>query len=646
VSVRSWLTGQLAPTPGRPLWRRLGLGAGVLVLLAAAVLVAVALGSGTTAVLAAMAALFTLIGAFGGSLRADLRVLAWFAPAVVLVIWLGHSVAAWSPWWGLAVLLPAVAVAGALSAAGPRARAVGSPLASAAAIGVGLTSVSSTSPTVTFVACAVGAALVVLWRVVRGIGDPTLRTRQALAAVFSTDTPAAVENAWHLVRSNPAQQWMVDVLLAGEVWRAAGRAQQAWSESDPETDPDLESAAQEVAEVVAVRRPGPPAADPPATLPPASGGPVARARALRAQALERAAAAARARDDTLVRLPAGTPPLVLLRERLLSWRSPELLHTVRGVLAAAVVGAVVARDPTNPLNPTMLATSVSLLQPSLRETAGRLVQRTAGTVAGVAVSLLLLGILPDSALLVAAVVAVALVFASLGRWMPAMYASTAVMAILLQSGTGRLDPFSGPWLYLLDLLGVIVATLVIGVLVVPGPRRDPAELAATALGAAHELVAAATAEELLAAPAPRDPAALRLRHAATATTQVVGRLGSARLSRDDRALRPQLRALAEHLEGLLDDAGALGVVAGARSAGEAGTGGRRDEHVRKALGRVADVLAPAASSAAARPTVLPDVPETRTPGLGASMLAHAYALRVAADRLTPTAAPTPAPGRR
>ncbi|MGI4894760.1 MAG: hypothetical protein ACRYF3_06585, partial [Janthinobacterium lividum] len=171
MSARSWFGDQLASTPGRPLRLRLGLGAGVLLLLALAVVAALALGSGIAAVLAALAALFTLLGAFGGSLRADLRVLAWFAPAVVVVMWLGQVVATRSPWWGLAVLLPAVAVAGALSAAGPRARAVGSPLASAAAIGVGLTSLGTTGPADTLVACAVGAALVVLWRVLRGLSD-------------------------------------------------------------------------------------------------------------------------------------------------------------------------------------------------------------------------------------------------------------------------------------------------------------------------------------------------------------------------------------------------------------------------------------------------------------------------------------------
>src|SRR5882672_5269761 len=58
----------------------------MLVVIAAAAGLGVLVGLGGAAVLAALSAMFCMMAAFGGTLRADLRLLAWFGPLLIVVL--------------------------------------------------------------------------------------------------------------------------------------------------------------------------------------------------------------------------------------------------------------------------------------------------------------------------------------------------------------------------------------------------------------------------------------------------------------------------------------------------------------------------------------------------------------------------------
>ena len=58
----------------------------------------VLVGLGAAAVLAALSAMFWLMASFGGTLRADLRLLAWFGPLLVVAVGGLKSLAAVAPW--------------------------------------------------------------------------------------------------------------------------------------------------------------------------------------------------------------------------------------------------------------------------------------------------------------------------------------------------------------------------------------------------------------------------------------------------------------------------------------------------------------------------------------------------------------------
>jgi hypothetical protein len=77
-------------------------------------------GLGSAAILAGLTAMFCLMAAFGGSLAADLRLLAWFGPVLVVASGGVRLLSEYAPWVAVGLLVVIVFVACLLPVLGPR----------------------------------------------------------------------------------------------------------------------------------------------------------------------------------------------------------------------------------------------------------------------------------------------------------------------------------------------------------------------------------------------------------------------------------------------------------------------------------------------------------------------------------------------
>lgn len=138
-AVRGWLRQQMIGDTAFSLDRpSLLFGSLFLVSMQIAVILAVILGCGTAAILAALTAMLVLIAAFGGPLRSDLRLLAWFGPVFILAVDGSHGLASLSPWGTIPVIVLIVFLAGLLPAYSTRYATVGLALVLGVLIGFGI----------------------------------------------------------------------------------------------------------------------------------------------------------------------------------------------------------------------------------------------------------------------------------------------------------------------------------------------------------------------------------------------------------------------------------------------------------------------------------------------------------------------------
>lgn len=451
------------------------------------------LGLGNAAVLAALTALFCLIAAVGGPLWADLRLLAWFAPAVILAVGVPRLVGEVSQWAAIALLVAIVVIAGLLPALGPRFVTVGLGLGMASLFGYGFQLTGTASAGQILAAPALAVGVIVLLRVLIGAKDPGKQTREALADAL---TEGAQERAARLWLADRPRRWTGGVLGGTFRYRAATglleiRRKRLDSTEIGET---LDAAKEEAARLAdAVRSPAAPDDVEPVRRKEPAELPGATARLVTAlwDSLETIRTAAIERDESRVDVPKG------LRKELrrielsgaFSWRSAQFRHALRCGLGVALALVVASFRPGDPLTVSFLLGTFAIMQPEWRDSLSKAWQRIGGSLGGAVVLTLVLWLLPQGFLLPVGLVALLGGF-SVMRTRPTIFNGCMVlMSVGMNATTKHLDPryVLVEYLLLMVLAGAIA--LLFGFAAIPGvPKPGPAERFGTAVGATRTLL--------------------------------------------------------------------------------------------------------------------------------------------------------------
>ena len=370
-------------------------------------------GLDDVAVYAALVGLYVAMGAFGGTLRADLSILAAVALALVAAVALPALLAPVAPWAAALVVLLMVGLTSLVTVLGQRYVPVEQGIGLITVYAYGYLHPGVVEPVPVVAATFLVLAVVVVIRVVGGLPDPDAPLRAALADVLSTGGRHAVEKAAVIWLRGPGKAWTADVLVGGLRVDSAVRALRHRSER---LSPDsgsvraraLEATLQQVTEQARdlaglVRAKRPPAVassgrDAPCAVETLH--PLDRPLGvIAADALTRIEAAGRHRD------PAPVPDATALQRAYvrttlrgtLSWSSPRLRHAVRLVSALSIgfVLTAVAVPPAFAL-PLLMGT-YGVLQPTWADSVGQARRRVVGLVAGAAVASLVVLLLPPAA---------------------------------------------------------------------------------------------------------------------------------------------------------------------------------------------------------------------------------------------------------
>jgi len=454
------------------------------------------LGLGNAAVLAALTALFCLIAAVGGPLWADLRLLAWFAPALILAVGVPRLLGAVSQWAAIGLLVAIVVVSGLLPVLGPRFVTVGLGLGMASLFGYGFQLTGTASAGQILGAPALAVGVVILLRVLMGAKDPAKPTRDALADALSTGTSETQERAARLWLADRPRRWTGGVLGGLFRYRAATglleiRRKRLNSTKISET---LDAAKEEAARLAeAVRSPTAPNDVEPVRRNEPGDLPGATARLVTAlwEALETIRTAATERDESRVDVPKG------LRKELrrielsgaFSWQSAQFRHALRCGLGVGSALVVASFRPGDPLTVSFLLATFAILQPEWRDSLGKAWQRIGGSLGGAVVLSLVLWLLPQGFLLPIGLVALLGGF-SFMQTRPAVFNGCMVlMSVGMNATTRHLDPryVLVEYLLLMVLAGAIA--LLFGFAAIPGvPKPGPAERFENAVGTTRQLL--------------------------------------------------------------------------------------------------------------------------------------------------------------
>lgn len=462
----------------------------VVVVMGGAILIAHQLGSGASTIIAGFTAIFFALGVGGGSLRADLRKVAWYGPLVALSASVPRVVAEQNKGLALALVCVVIFVAGLLPVLGKNYAQAGLGLGLATMLGFALqTDTGSGGQTVG--AAFVGVVFVVLLRIGLKIRDPSDLTRDLVARTLTQEDPDFDQAYTMWLRDTPTR-WASEVLRTAVGYRAVRSVLSA----DEGGRADRRAA--QVAAVIASREPGQPntteasADEAPGTAASASG---ALTRAL--QALDRIEHTARERDTTPLR---EAPPIrrALTRASIrsvLTWQSEILRHALRTTLGVLITfllawATIGSRDP---LVTSMATAAFAILQISWTESLLKAKQRLTGVAAGAGAMALALWILPEQALLPFSLLA-----ALAGLWLIATNQVLSIGCFVVVSvgmnvvGRG-LDPTRTLLEYVLLLLAAVMLGLLLGFVVVPhlSPQRFDERVRTTQKAAAELLRCAA-----------------------------------------------------------------------------------------------------------------------------------------------------------
>ncbi|RZQ63283.1 FUSC family protein [Amycolatopsis suaedae] len=481
-------------------------------------------GLGGTAILAGLTALFCLIAAFGGTLRGDLRLLAGFAPALVLGAGVPRLLGEVSHWLAIAVLVLVVFAAGLVPALGQRYVTVGLGLGLASAFGYGFQLTGSASPPQVLGAPALAVAVAVVIRVLAGLRDPAGPARKALADALTGEAGAA-DRAARLWLTERPRRWSARVLGETLRYRAARDVlddrRHSFGDAAGSVERSLAAADEEAARIAElVRARSAPADTQEPARPGVPGGlPGASGRWLDTvwSSLDAVRTAATERDESTVDLPKSLRRRVLAGELrgALSWRSAQLRHAVRVALGMAIALSVATLRPGDPLTVSFLMTTFAIMQPEWRDSLSKAWQRVAGSLGGAVVLALVIWLAPPAALLVIGVAAL-LVGIPMMTSKPMVFNGCVVLMSVGVNATNRhLDPAPVLVEYLLLIALAVVIGLLFGFAAVPGVRKPgAAERFTSAVDATRTLYD--TLAGVLRGETSRPAAAPAFRHAARA----------------------------------------------------------------------------------------------------------------------------------
>ncbi|MEO6998817.1 MAG: hypothetical protein ABI112_12105 [Terracoccus sp.] len=438
----------------------------VIVVMGGAILIAATLGLGASTIIAGFTAIFFTLGVGGGSLRADLRKVAWYGPLTALSASVPRILAEYSHGAALALVCVIIFVAGLLPVLGRNYAQAGLGLGIATVLGFALQA-DIGSPGQTVAAAFVGVGFVVVLRILLKMRDPSDVTRQLVAATL-TDAEPAFEQAYTMWLRDQPVRWLGDTLRVSVGYRTL----RSVLHDDDGVAADLRAA--EVAAVVAARDPEPPPSGTDHPSDDESPGAGALDRALRA--LDRIETTAQTRDTAWV--PDAAPTRRAFARAsvrsALTWRSQILRHALRtavGVLLTFLV-AWATVGPRDPLVTSMATASFAMLQISWSQSLFKAKQRLLGVTGGAAVMAVALWLLPGSWLLPFSL------FAALtGLWLIASnqvlsIGSFVVVSVGMNVVSRGLDPTRTLVEYLLLLFAGVVIGLLLGFAVVPHLRPD------------------------------------------------------------------------------------------------------------------------------------------------------------------------------
>ncbi|WP_326837079.1 FUSC family protein [Amycolatopsis rhabdoformis] len=464
------------------------------------------LGLGATMILAGLTALFCFLAANGGPLVPDLKLLAAFAPAVVLGAAGPRLLGEVSQVAAIALLVVVVFCAALLPALGARYVTVGLGIGLASVFGYGfqLTGVASAGQILGAPALAIGVVFVL--RLLTGLGDPGKPTRVALADALAGPDRESAERAVRLWLADRPLRWQARVVAAGVRCHATTAVLR-----DRLRVLDDEQAAAVTAVLDAVRTGLDVLAEAvrAKTLDPAGVPELVRVepdldlpgdtRALIADAwtaLDAVREAVVTRDESLVDFPRHIVRTALRREATgaLPWRSAQLRHAVRCALGMLVAVVIASLRPGDPLTVSFLMTTFGIMQPEWRDTLAKVWQRVAGSVAGAGVLALALWLLPHSALLPLGLVALLVGFPFLQAKPLVFNGCVVLMSVSVNAVTKHLDPGATLVEYVLLVALAVAIALLFGFAAVPGvPKPSVAQRFSDATAAMGELLGSVAA---------------------------------------------------------------------------------------------------------------------------------------------------------
>ncbi|MBF4585705.1 FUSC family protein [Curtobacterium sp. VKM Ac-2887] len=449
-----------------------------------------AAGAGAASIIGGFIAMFSLIATMGGPLRADLRRLAFVGPLVALGAIGPRLLAEVSRPGAIALITVLIFAAGLLPLRARRYEAVALGIGMGTLFGYAMPINGAVDGWQLVIAGAVGVAVAALLRVLFGAKDPSGPTRSAIAAIVdgsSTDVPGALDT---LLSDRPTV-WLGRTVAAAGRYRLARRTLEAHRTGphQDELDTFLGECDDRSALIASAIRAKVPDDETDAALRSATtihtpaGAPalVARSADQVVAALSEMVTTVVDRDTTRADVPKGFHTRLAAGAVRAGLRhgSVQVRHAFRTALAVLIVLLVsLFLRAGDPLVPTLLMTTFSLIQVSWGATLGKARDRLLGIVAGGVIVVLVVIALPPALLLPISIAGLLV-----GMWFitarPAVgVAGILVMSVGINTELRHLQPMEVIVEYVvLTAIAVLVAS-VIGFVVVPAwrPKDIPARI--------------------------------------------------------------------------------------------------------------------------------------------------------------------------